>query len=109
MIVKTRTCPICHSGADKAKSFIERNIDPARLSRFSFASRKEPEYMCHRLVQCINCDLVYADQPPDANELAHAYHIAEYDSSEEAHDAATAYIEAIKPTLDKLSRRKRVL
>lgn len=65
--------------------------------------------MCHRLVQCTNCDLVYADQPPDADELAHAYHIAEYDSSEEANDAATAYIGAIKPTLDKLAQRQRVL
>lgn len=65
--------------------------------------------MSHRLMQCTNCDLVYADRPPDANELAHAYHIAEYDSSEEANDAATAYLEAIKPTLEKLSQRQRVL
>lgn len=109
MIDKTRPCPICHYGSDRVKLFIEHNIDPARLSRFSFASRKEPEYMCHRLVQCTNCDLVYADRPPDANELAHAYHIAEYDSSEEANDAATAYIGAIKPTLGKLAQHHRVL
>jgi SAM-dependent methyltransferase len=109
MIDKTRPCPICHYGSDTAKLFIEHNIDPARLSRFSFSSRKEPEYMCHRMVQCTYCDLVYADRPPDANELAHAYHISEYDSSEEANDAATAYIGAIKPTLEKLARRHRAL
>ena len=106
---KTRPCPVCHSGSDNVKLFIEHNIDPARLSRFSFASRKEPEYMCHRLVQCTNCDLVYADRPPTADELAHLYNVAEYDSSDEANDAAAAYIKAIKPTLDKLARRQRVL
>lgn len=105
----SRLCPVCHTGSEKAKIFIENNIDPTKLSRFSFASRKEPEYMCHRLVQCPSCDLVYADQPPDENELAHAYHVAAYDSSEEANDAAAAYILAIQPALSKLARRKRVL
>jgi SAM-dependent methyltransferase len=88
---------------------MENNFDPARLSRFSFASRKVPEYMCHKLLQCNHCDLVYADFPPDVNELANAYHNASFDSSEEANDAASAYIDAIKPTLEKLVRRQRVL
>ena len=101
---KSRACPICHTGSDKAILFIEKNIDPSKLSGFSFASRKEPEYMCHRLVQCTNCDLVYADQPPDDDDLAHAYHAADYDSSEEANDAAASYIRAIKPTLDALEQ-----
>jgi SAM-dependent methyltransferase len=89
--------------------FIEHNIDPKMLSRLSYASRKEPEYMSHRLMQCTHCDLVYADRPPDEDELAQAYHFAEYDSSEEADDAAADYILAIKPTLDKLPQRKSVL
>lgn len=106
---KSRHCPVCHAGLEKSKLFIEKNIDPAKLSEFSFASRKEPEYMCHRLVQCTNCDLVYVDQPPGEGELAHAYHVAEYDSSEEANDAAAAYILAIRPTLSKLTRHQNVL
>lgn len=106
---KSRYCPVCHTDSEKAKIFMEKNIDPARLSGFSFASRKEPEFMCHRLVQCPVCDLVYADQPPDMNELAHAYHVADYDSSEEANDAAAAYIKAIQPTLGRLARHQRAL
>lgn len=102
---KSRYCPVCHTDFEKAKLFVENNIDPAKLSGFSFASRKEPEYMCHRLVQCPNCDLVYADQPLSENELAHAYHIADYDSSEEANDAAAAYILAMQPALSILARR----
>ncbi|MBI5438656.1 MAG: class I SAM-dependent methyltransferase [Nitrosomonadales bacterium] len=65
--------------------------------------------MCHRLVQCPNCDLVYADQPPDEDKLAHAYHTADYDSSEEANDAAAAYIKAIQPTLGMLARHQSAL
>lgn len=106
---ESRPCPVCHTGFDKAKLFIEKNIDSAKLSGFSFASRKEPEYMCHRLMQCPNCDLVYADQPPGEDELAHAYHVADYDSSEEANDAAASYIRAIRPALGALARRQSAL
>jgi SAM-dependent methyltransferase len=100
---KTRPCPVCNTGSEKARLFLEGNIDPSRLTAFSFASRKEPEYMCHRLVQCPTCDLVYVDQPPGEDELAHAYHTANYDSSEEANDAAAAYIKAIRPTISALA------
>ena len=106
---KSRSCPVCHTDFEKAKLFVKNNIDPAKLSGYSFASRKEPEYMCHQLVQCTNCDLVYADQPLSENELAHAYHAADYDSSEEANDAAKAYILAIQPALGRLARRQRAL
>lgn len=105
----SRNCPGCRASFDKAKLFIEKNIDPAKLSGFSFASRKVPEYMCHRLVQCPNCDLVYADQPPGEDELAYAYHAAAYDSTEEANDAANSYIHAIKPALGALAQRRSAL
>ena len=108
-MVKSRPCPVCHTYSDMARLFIEKDIDPVKLSGFSFASRKEPEYMCHQLVQCATCDLVYANQPPGEDELAHAYHMADYDSSEEANDAATSYIRAIRPTLDKLAQHQSAL
>lgn len=106
---ESRSCPVCHTDCGKAKLFLKNNIDPAKLSGYSFASRKEPEYMCHQLVQCTHCDLVYANHPPSEGELAHAYHVASYDSSEEANDAAAAYIQAIRPTLNRLARRQGVL
>ena len=109
MLPRTRACPVCHTGAEKARLFLEGNIDPGRLTASSFASRKEPEYMCHRLVQCPTCDLVYVDQPPAQDELAHAYHAATYDSSEEAKDAAAAYLSAMLPTIQALPRRRSAL
>ena len=104
-----RPCPVCQTASEKAKLFLENNIDPSKLSGFSFASRKTPEFMCHRLMRCPTCDLVYANQPPGDDVLAHAYHVAEYDSSEEANDAAAAYIRAIQPTLNKLAGRQSAL
>ena len=79
-----RHCPICNTPSDRASLFIAKSIDPERLSDFSFASRKEPEYMCHQLVRCRICDLVYANEPPPVEDLAQAYHTASYDSTEEA-------------------------
>ncbi len=105
----SRNCPVCNTASDKANVFAEENIDPDKLSGFSYASRKEPEYMCHRLLQCPECDLVYVDQPPTEAQLARAYHDAGYDSSEEANDAALAYIRAIQPSLQALSRRDSAL
>lgn len=108
-MAKSRHCPVCDTPPEKAIVFVKENIDPKKLTGFSFSSRKEPEYMSHRLVKCPTCDLVYVDEPPDEDELAHAYHVADYDSSEEADDAAAAYIRAIGPTLGLLARRESAL
>lgn len=108
-MVSTRNCPVCDAFSAGASVFLEENIDKSLITGLSFASRKEPEYMCHRLVRCKNCDLVYADSPPSQDDLAHAYHHADYDSAEEGNDAAAAYIEAIEPVLAKLSSRQRAM
>jgi len=65
--------------------------------------------MNYRLVRCTVCDLVYVDRPPKEEELAQAYHAAEYDSAEEANDAARAYGRAIDPVLKSLARRDSAL
>ena len=106
MLTAARDCPLCNTSAAAARLFVEENIDRSKLSAFSFASRKEPEFMNHRLVQCPECDLVYVDRPPSVDELAEAYHVAEYDSAEEASDAALAYIRALRPVLARLPRRE---
>jgi SAM-dependent methyltransferase len=108
-MLNVRSCPVCHASIEFATLFQDENIDPDQISDFSFASRKVPEFMCHKLHRCNVCDVVYASNPPDQSELAHAYHVAEYDSSEEANDAASAYIEALQPTLKKLLLKGRAL
>ncbi len=104
-----RACPVCGAGSLEAVSFLRGNVDQARLTGFSYASRKTPEYMNLDLVQCPRCDLVYADDPPSREDLASAYHLADYDSAEEANDAAAAYIRAMQPLLKTLPRTESVL
>ncbi len=108
-MTSTRNCPVCDTPSTGADVYVEENIDKALITGSSFASRKEPEYMCHRLMRCRTCDLVYVDSPPTQDDLAHAYHQADYDSAEEANDAAAAYIQAIEPVLAKLPQRGRAL
>ncbi|QCP50763.1 class I SAM-dependent methyltransferase [Trinickia violacea] len=97
-----RNCPVCGSSPDRAKIFFDEHIDSSKLNEFSFASRKEPEYLCYQMVQCSSCDLVYVDRPPSQQALAEVYHAADYDSSEEADDAASAYARVIRPALRQL-------
>lgn len=104
-----RSCPVCDSDSSAAKLFLNKNLNPDRISSFSFASRKLPEFMCHQLMQCETCDLVYANEPPDQSVLAQAYHAASFDSAQEAEDAATAYENALKPLLSKLNCKERAL
>lgn len=99
-----RSCPVCGGSPEQARLFLAEKIDPSRLNEFSFASRKEPEFLNYRMVQCSRCDLVYVDQPPSQQALAAAYHVADYDSAEEANDAATAYLRELQPALARLQR-----
>ncbi len=104
-----RSCPVCETSASQASLFLEKNFDASKLSALSFASRKPPEFMCHRLVRCPTCDLVYVDEPLDQDVLARAYHVSDFDSAEEAADAAESYVRAIRPLLNQLPRKGRVL
>lgn len=101
-----RNCPVCNSDATQAAPFLAGNIEREKLTQYSYASRKTPEFMCHHLIRCKTCDLVYADQPPSDAELAHAYHEAHYDTPDEASDAALAYIHAIQPALERLPHHR---
>lgn len=105
----TRSCPICENSSTHAVLFQKENIDANRISEFSYASRKEPEFMCHRLLRCKICDLVYVSNPPEEASLTEAYHVSKYDSSEEADDAALAYIKTIQPILKNLKTKNSVL
>jgi SAM-dependent methyltransferase len=105
----SRPCPVCQTEAKFARPFMEKNFDSSKLSALSFASRKPPEFMCHRLVRCPRCDLVYADEPVDQDVLARAYHASDFDSAEEADDAADSYVEALRPLLATMRSKESVL
>ncbi len=108
-IATARACPLCQAGPDQAEPFLSDTRDESRVSLSSFASRKVPEYMSHAMVRCRACDLAYVDRPPSVQSLAASYHAADYDSAEEAEDAADAYARALGTVLSLLKGRQAAL
>ncbi len=92
---KERYCPVCRSET-KIKLFLKKKINKEKINSFSFSSRKNPEFMRHQLVKCLNCSLVYSNFPPTQSSLKDSYHQADFDSKIEAKDASDTYINAIK-------------
>jgi SAM-dependent methyltransferase len=85
-----RSCPVCRA-TDASFVFAESNVNAVMLDAFAFASRKLPEYMHWRLLECRRCDLVYASPAPAAESLGDAYEHAAFDSQSEARYAAETY------------------
>jgi len=100
---KIRPCPVC--GERSYEHFADERMDQRKVSEFTYSSRKCPEFMCLRLVRCLECDLVYAPTPPNAEHLKEAYTQAAYDSSLEATAAARSYAKALRPHLASLAGR----
>lgn len=103
-----RGCPTCGS-TDDSTIFAEQRLDFAALDENAFASRKRPEHMRLRLVNCPNCDLAYANPVPSPEALAQAYDDAAFDTAEEARYAAASYADALKGLIATLPDRSGAL
>ena len=90
LVFEDRLCPLCGSAAN-SRLFAEARFDPSRLDAMSFSSRKTPEGMHHRLLECTGCDLLYASPVPTFDSIVDAYRDAAYESGEEARYAAATY------------------
>ncbi|HTV21704.1 MAG TPA: class I SAM-dependent methyltransferase [Polyangiaceae bacterium] len=104
----SRACPVCGSD-NQYRVFKEAAFDASRWGRFAFASRKTPEYMHYRLLECRRCDVLYANPLPTRESLEAAYREADFDSGEEARYAGNAYAEFLPQILSKLTRREAAL
>lgn len=104
----TRPCPICGS-TDDSLLFAEQHLDFGALDEHAFSSRKAPEHMRLRLVQCPVCDLAYACPLPSPDALARAYDDAAFDSAEEARYAAATYAHELGDVFGRLSERRGAL
>ena len=100
---KERACPVC--GGRSYDHFADERIDQHKVNDFTYASRKQPEFMCLRLERCTNCDLVYAPSPPTAEFLSTAYFEASFDSGTEAIAAAKTYAKELAPYIARLRTR----
>jgi SAM-dependent methyltransferase len=103
-----RGCPICGS-SDDSRIFATERLDLDALDEHAFASRKRPEHMRLRLVECPGCDLAYASPMPEPEALARAYDAAAFDSAEEARYAAATYADELGGILTELPERRGAL
>lgn len=98
-----RVCPTCNS--TNHTLFANNSIKANKINNFTYASRKEPEYMCYELLRCNTCDLVFAASPPGENVLVAAYSDSDYDSNAEANDAAATYSRLLSPLIKNIVSR----
>jgi SAM-dependent methyltransferase len=90
MELQHRACPLC-GASDVRREVAAAHIAAERLDSYSFASRKAPERMHWRFVECASCSLVYAQETPPDEWFLDQYREAAYDSGAEARDAAATY------------------
>lgn len=103
-----RSCPVCGSGDDR-RIFADERLDFEALDEHAFASRKRPEHMRLRLVECPVCDLAYASPVPSAEALTRLYEEAAFDTAEEARYAAATYAQELRAVLAGLPDRRGAL
>lgn len=84
-----RNCPLC--GGNDFTVFAESTIDERKLSSSTFASRKLPEYMHPRMVECNSCRMLYANPALQQETLGEAYKEASFDGRLESLLAARTY------------------
>jgi SAM-dependent methyltransferase len=106
--MQSRDCPVCGSSAGY-KIHSEASFDPGALDSFAFASRKIPEYMHYRMLECMRCDVLYANPLPTRSSLEQAYREAAYDSGEEANYGSLAYAAFLPGIVAKLPHRAAAL
>jgi SAM-dependent methyltransferase len=102
-----RACPLC--GGQDARVMVEATIDEAKLTASAFASRKLPEYMHSRMVECKSCGMLYANPVPRQETLMEAYEDASFDSGAESRLAAVTYRTLLEPHLNALPSRRSAL
>ena len=102
-----RACPLC--GGEDATVMVEATLDEGRLTASAFASRKLPEYMHSRMVECARCSMLYANPVLRQEALAEAYKDASFDSGTESRLAAVTYRTMLEPHLPILPSRNSAL
>jgi SAM-dependent methyltransferase len=103
-----RKCPLCET-TKIVRTVVKDTFDEAKLSSFSFSSRKSPEQMHFRMVLCAECCLLYASPIPVLDWFQDEYEKADFNAEEESAQAASTYSEYLMAFLGKLPDLKGAL
>jgi SAM-dependent methyltransferase len=99
-----RPCPGCGGTQTRGRA-IEPRFDLAQLDEFAYSSRKMPEFMRFRLVECDACELLYASPVPEEGFVEAAYHEAGFETGVESGYAARTYAAQLPRILAQLPDR----
>jgi 2-polyprenyl-3-methyl-5-hydroxy-6-metoxy-1,4-benzoquinol methylase len=91
---RSKICPLCNK--NDTKIFLSKNINEQNINKYTFSSRKVPEFMNYELLRCNGCTFVYAVNIPEQNYVKHNYANSVFVSNEDAYDAANTYFQNIK-------------
>ena len=95
--IRPNNCPVCKLSTVNSEIFLKKNIKSDLINKYSFSSRKVPEFMNFLLIKCKKCHLIYANNIPSDNAIFNLYKKSSYVSSHDAYDAASTYFEYLKP------------
>lgn len=90
MQMRSRECPVCQRPTSTTV-WTDAHFNPEKLSGFSFASRKSPEFMHFRLVRCLECHVLFTHPAPTVQWLQDNYQSASFDAGNESRLAARSY------------------
>ena len=96
-----RKCPICNYHQE-SNLYARSNYSEQNFNAFTFSSRKNPDFMHHRLYLCPKCDLVYASPIPDLSTLNFLYEKADFNSQSEAMFASKSYARYLSKIIQNL-------
>jgi SAM-dependent methyltransferase len=94
--IRPNSCPVCKFSDKNYEIFLKKNIKRNLINKYSFSSRKIPEFMNFLLIKCKNCFLIYAHDVPSINKIFNLYKKSSYVSTQDANDAANTYFEYLK-------------
>jgi ubiquinone/menaquinone biosynthesis C-methylase UbiE len=103
---RNRACPFCK--IFNKKIFLKENIDGNKINKYSFSSRKTPEFMNYELVKCKKCNLIYASKIPNFTKIRKLYNETSYVSEQDSYDASQTYFKYLKKYL-KIKKRNSAL
>ena len=104
---RSRACPVCRETS--GRELVAARLDTSALDEFAFSSRKYPEYMHPRYVECDGCDVAYANPVLAAVGLESAYDDAAFDSKQEAEFASRTYLDLVRKLRGRLPRARSAL
>jgi len=70
--MQKQSCAICNKKTHK-KLLYKQNFEPSQINKKIFSARRLPDRLHYKIVQCQNCNLIFADSILKTNQLAKLY------------------------------------